>query len=132
LRRAPVSFSRHSLQPEKSAAFSLDALQWGLNSILGQRPKDRLQGHQRPGRDRRQSSLVPKGFRKTTVLDSCGTLFPMLSLLASKAEALHFADRTPEALETIKQAEALVEATEARYWSAELYRLRGVFLVCWC
>jgi hypothetical protein len=45
----------------------------------------------------------------------------MLSLLALKAEALHLADRTLEALETIK--EALVEASEARWWSAELYRL---------
>jgi hypothetical protein len=55
-----------------------------------------------------------------------GMLFNMLSLLALKAEALHLADRSLEALENIKQA--LVEASEARWWSAELYRLRGVFL----
>jgi hypothetical protein len=49
-------------------------------------------------------------------------------LLALKAEALHLADRTAEALEAIREANALVERLENRYWSAELHRLRGVFL----
>ena len=49
-------------------------------------------------------------------------------LLGMKAEALHLADRTSEALEAIKEAEALVERFEERFWSAELQRLRGVFL----
>jgi hypothetical protein len=31
-------------------------------------------------------------------------------------------------LEAIKEAEALVERSEARFWCAELHRLRGVFL----
>jgi hypothetical protein len=48
--------------------------------------------------------------------------------LALKAEALHRAERTPEALEAIREAEALVERFEGRWWSGELYRLRGVFL----
>ena len=48
--------------------------------------------------------------------------------LALKAEALHLADRTSEALEAISEAEALVEKFEVRYWCAELHRLRGVFL----
>jgi hypothetical protein len=48
--------------------------------------------------------------------------------LARKAEALHLADRTSEALEAINEAEALAERFEARWWSAELHRLRGVFL----
>jgi len=48
--------------------------------------------------------------------------------LARKAEALHRADRTSEALEAINEAEALAERFENRFWSAELYRLRGVFL----
>jgi hypothetical protein len=48
--------------------------------------------------------------------------------LALKAEALHLADRTSEALEAIKEAEALVERSEERWWCAELHRLRGVFL----
>ncbi len=49
--------------------------------------------------------------------------------LALKAEALHLADRTSEALEAISEAEAVVERSEDRHWCAELHRLRGVFLV---
>ena len=48
--------------------------------------------------------------------------------LALKAEALYLADRTSEALEAIKEAEALAERSEERWWCAELHRLRGVFL----
>jgi hypothetical protein len=48
--------------------------------------------------------------------------------LALKAEAFYLADRIPEALEAIKEAGALVEISEDRWWSAELHRLRGVFL----
>jgi adenylate cyclase len=48
--------------------------------------------------------------------------------LAQKAEALHLADRTSEALEAIREAEAVVERSEERWWCAELHRLRGVFL----
>jgi hypothetical protein len=48
--------------------------------------------------------------------------------LGLKAEALHLADRTAESLEAIREADALVERFENRYWSAELQRLRGVFL----
>jgi len=48
--------------------------------------------------------------------------------LALKAEALHLADRTSEALEAITEAEALVVRTEERWWCAELHRLHGVFL----
>ena len=48
--------------------------------------------------------------------------------LAQKAEALYLADRTSEALETIKEAEKVVERSEERQWCAELHRLRGVFL----
>jgi hypothetical protein len=49
-------------------------------------------------------------------------------VLTRKVEALHLADRTCEALEAINEAEAFVERTEARWWCAELHRLRGVFL----
>jgi hypothetical protein len=49
-------------------------------------------------------------------------------LLSLKAEALHLADRTIEALEAIREADTLVEQSEARWWCAELHRLRGVFL----
>jgi hypothetical protein len=48
--------------------------------------------------------------------------------LAIKAEALHLADCTSEALKTIGEAEALTEKSEERWWLAELHRLRGVFL----
>jgi hypothetical protein len=48
--------------------------------------------------------------------------------LALKAEALHLAARTAEGLEAIREAEALGERSEERWWSAELHRHRGVFL----
>ena len=48
--------------------------------------------------------------------------------LALKAEALHLADRTSEALRAISEAEVLGERSEERFWRAELHRLRGVFL----
>src|ERR1700731_3126004 len=48
--------------------------------------------------------------------------------LALKAEALYLADRSAEALEAIREADVLVERSEERWWSAELYRLRSVFL----
>ena len=47
--------------------------------------------------------------------------------LGLKAEALHLADRTPEALETIKEAEALAERFEQRSALSRLHRLHGVF-----
>jgi serine/threonine protein kinase/predicted ATPase len=57
-----------------------------------------------------------------------GSMWIVPYFLALKAEALHLADRTPEALEAIRNAEALVARTEERWWCAELHRLRGVFL----
>ena len=48
--------------------------------------------------------------------------------LALHAEAVHLGGRTPEALEAISEAEAVVEEWEERWWCAELHRLRGVFL----
>jgi serine/threonine protein kinase/tetratricopeptide (TPR) repeat protein len=50
------------------------------------------------------------------------------AFLTRKAEALHLADRTSEGLEAINEAEALAQRFESHYWSAELHRLRGVFL----
>jgi hypothetical protein len=41
---------------------------------------------------------------------------------------LHLADRTSEALEAIREAEAVVERFEVRCCSAELRRMRGVLL----
>jgi adenylate cyclase len=49
-------------------------------------------------------------------------------LLALKAEALYLADRISEALAAIEDAESMAERSGERQWSAELHRLRGVFL----
>jgi hypothetical protein len=57
-----------------------------------------------------------------------GPLLMVPYLLALKSEALYLADLTSEALEAIKEAQVLVERSEERSSSAELYRLRGVFL----
>jgi hypothetical protein len=52
----------------------------------------------------------------------------MPALLAYKAEALHLAERTTEALEVVNEAEALAERFEQRVYCSELHRLRSVFL----
>jgi predicted ATPase len=57
-----------------------------------------------------------------------GVKLPLSFYLALKAEALYLAGRTSEALEAITEAGALVPTTEERWWCAELYRLRAVFL----
>ena len=57
-----------------------------------------------------------------------GSILGLPFSLTRKAEALHLAGRALESLEAIDEAEAMVERTEARWWYAELYRLRGVFL----
>ena len=57
-----------------------------------------------------------------------GSIWTVPYLLALKAEALHLANRTGGALETVNEAITLVEKSEERWWYAELFRLRGVFL----
>jgi predicted ATPase len=57
-----------------------------------------------------------------------GLMWSVAYFLALKAEALHLAGRTSEALETIRETEGHVERSEERWWCAELHRLRGVFL----
>jgi tetratricopeptide (TPR) repeat protein len=59
---------------------------------------------------------------------TAGSMLRMPYYLALKAEALHLANRTSEALEATKEAEAVVERFEERGSSADLHRLRGVFL----
>jgi tetratricopeptide (TPR) repeat protein len=59
-------------------------------------------------------------FFRTTGLRTGGAL-------VLRAEALHLADRTSEALEAIREAEALAEGRQ-KDCSSELHRLRGVFL----
>jgi hypothetical protein len=68
---------------------------------------------------------IEDGMREYRVTGS--TLF-VPYWLALKAEALHRADRTSEAVEAINEAEAVVERFEGRWWSAEMQRLRGVFI----
>jgi tetratricopeptide (TPR) repeat protein len=57
-----------------------------------------------------------------------GSVLGLPSHLARKAEALHLADRTSEALAAINEAEAMAERFEQRVSCAELCQLRGVFL----
>ena len=61
-------------------------------------------------------------------LRASGLTWDTPSLIALKAEALYLADRTSEALEVIREAEAMAERSEERFWCAELHRLHGVFL----
>jgi adenylate cyclase len=70
-------------------------------------------------------SLIEEGIEDNRTTGS--TLMVPL-FLALKAEALHLVDRTSDALEAIREAEVLAERFEGRWWSAELHRLRGVFL----
>src|SRR5262245_56003529 len=58
-----------------------------------------------------------------------GAVLQVPFCLGLTSEALYLANRTSEALQAISEAEALVERFEDRHWSAELHRLRGVFLV---
>ena len=62
-------------------------------------------------------------------LRTSGSLLGMLSMFALKAEALHLGGRTSEALQTLDEADALVEASGGSWWCAELSRLRAIFLI---
>jgi len=57
-----------------------------------------------------------------------GAVLGLTYYLGRKAEALHLADRTSEALEAINEAEALAERVEQRDYCARVHLLRGVFL----
>jgi len=70
-------------------------------------------------------SWIEEGIRNCR---ATGSMLEMPFLVALKAEALCLGDRTSDALQAITEAEALIERFENRYWSAELHRLRGVFL----
>jgi predicted ATPase len=61
-------------------------------------------------------------------LRATGAVLALPPHLARKAEALHLADRTTEALEAIKEAQALAARSGEHRWCDELHRLRGVFL----
>jgi tetratricopeptide (TPR) repeat protein len=57
-----------------------------------------------------------------------GSTLGLPYFLALKAEALFAANRSSEALAAVEEAEAVAQKCEARSWSAELHRLRAVFL----
>jgi hypothetical protein len=57
-----------------------------------------------------------------------GSALHLPLFLALKAEVLGFADRPAEALEAISEAEVIAKGIQGHWWSAELHRLRGVFL----
>jgi predicted ATPase len=57
-----------------------------------------------------------------------GSILCIPYYLALKAEALHLADRTSDAVGAIREALVMAEKSEERWWCAELHRLRGVFL----
>ena len=57
-----------------------------------------------------------------------GATLMMPLFRALKAEALHLADRSFDALDAIIEAETVAERQEERWWSAKLHRLCGVFL----
>jgi serine/threonine protein kinase/Tfp pilus assembly protein PilF len=70
-------------------------------------------------------SLIEQGIRD---FRASGSVLALTGSLPLKAEALHLANRTSEALEAINEAEALSEGLERRDYCAELHRLRGLFL----
>jgi hypothetical protein len=57
-----------------------------------------------------------------------GVVLNLPRYLALKAETLHLADRTSEALEVINEAEALAERFEQRLYFSMLHQLRAAFL----
>ena len=57
-----------------------------------------------------------------------GSMLVLPYWLALKAEALRLADRLPEAVEAVREAEALAEVSGECWWLAELHRMRAVFL----
>ena len=72
-------------------------------------------------------SWIEQGIRD---FRAAGTVLYLPYHLTLKAEALHLADRTSEALEAIKvKAKVVAESIGLRYSISTIHRLRGVFLV---
>jgi predicted ATPase len=57
-----------------------------------------------------------------------GAILAVPYYLGIRAEVLYLADRSPPALEAIREAEPVIERSGDRHRCAELHRLRGVFL----
>ena len=68
---------------------------------------------------------IEQGIRE---LRATGSVISLPYWLSVKAEVLHFADRTSEALEAISEAEALAEGIEQHNLDSAIRLLRGVFL----
>ena len=68
---------------------------------------------------------IEKGIRDYR---ATGSIVAVPCWLVMKAEALHLANRTSEALAAIAEAQAVAQRTEERESFAELHRLRGVLL----
>jgi 5-methylcytosine-specific restriction endonuclease McrA len=74
-----------------------------------------------------QDHIIPRKLGGTW--DSWNLVDVCISCNSAKGtKDLITAIRIPEALEAVKEAEKLIERFEEREWSAELHRLRGVFL----
>jgi predicted ATPase len=74
-------------------------------------------------------ALIEQGIRDYR---ATGAVLGLSVLLGRKAEALHLADRTSEALEAINEAKALDERLGYRDYCARMHCLRGVFLATLC
>jgi predicted ATPase len=77
------------------------------------------------GKTAEGTTWIEQGIRDSR---ATGSVLGLPYFLGLKAEVLHLADRTSEALKAIEEAEKVIERSEQREWCAELHRLRGVFL----
>ena len=90
-------------------------------------PKSRLAGAKVfRGWARSVSGDTAEGIVWIENMRAAGWVLCLPYALSIKAEVLHLADRASEALEILREAEALAETREERWWWAELHRLRGV------
>jgi predicted ATPase len=119
-------FERHRTQVERSAS-DLIELSTRQNFAMWLAGGKVLRGWARSASGSTAESLsrIEDGIEDW---QSTGSMWIVPYFLALKAEALHLADRNPEALEAISEAEAFAEKSEERWWCAELHRLKSVFL----
>jgi hypothetical protein len=68
---------------------------------------------------------IEQGIRDLRATD---TVLAIPFFLTLKADALHLANRTSEALEAINEGQALAERFEQRRYLSDLHRFSGVFL----
>ncbi len=119
-------FERDPTEVERLAAEAIE-LSTRLNFAMWQHTGEALSGWARSvsGATAEGLAWIERGIED---LRATGWMLYQPCLLALKAEALYVADRVPEAFEAVKEAEVLAERSEERWWSAELHRLRAVFL----